>query len=114
MGEAEALCLCIENNAQLRLIDDRDARLIARINDIPVSGTLGVLIKAKKMGSMGLLMIWDYPGLGKAGVPHRVMVLRIFCSIVMRASFFYTCFHSRNERQSILSRQRSRRHRMEA
>jgi predicted nucleic acid-binding protein len=50
MGEAEALCLCIENNAQLCLIDDRDARIIARLNNIPVSGTLGVLMKAKKMG----------------------------------------------------------------
>ncbi len=50
MGEAEALCLCIENNAKLCLIDDRDARNIARLNNIPVSGTLGVLMKAKKMG----------------------------------------------------------------
>ena len=49
MGEAEALCLCIENNAQLCLVDDRDARIIARLNNIPVSGTLGVLMKAKKM-----------------------------------------------------------------
>jgi predicted nucleic acid-binding protein len=50
MGDAEALCLCIENNAQLCLLDDRDARIIARLNNIPVSGTLGVLMKAKKMG----------------------------------------------------------------
>ena len=50
MGEAEALCLCIENNAKLCLLDDRDARIIARLNKIPVSGTLGVLMKAKKMG----------------------------------------------------------------
>ena len=49
MGEAEALCLCIENNAKLCLIDDRDARIVARLNNIPVSGTLGVLMKAKKM-----------------------------------------------------------------
>jgi predicted nucleic acid-binding protein len=50
MGEAEALCLCIENNAQLCLFDDRDARIIARLNNIPVSGTLGVLMKAKETG----------------------------------------------------------------
>ena len=50
MGEAEVLCLCIENNAQLCLVDDRDARIIARLNNIPVSGTLGVLLKAQKMG----------------------------------------------------------------
>jgi predicted nucleic acid-binding protein len=50
MGEAEALCLCIEKNAKLCLLDDRDARNIARLNNIPISGTLGVLMKAKKMG----------------------------------------------------------------
>ena len=50
MGEAEALCLCIENNAKLCLLDDKDARTIARLNNIPISGTLGVLMKAKKMG----------------------------------------------------------------
>ena len=50
MGEAEALCLCIENNAKLCLLDDRDARIIARLNKIPISGTLGVMMKAKKMG----------------------------------------------------------------
>ena len=27
LGEAEALCLCVENNAQLCLLDDRDARI---------------------------------------------------------------------------------------
>ena len=52
MGEAEALCLCIENNARLCLLDDRDARIIARLNKIPISGTLGVLVKAKKMGKI--------------------------------------------------------------
>jgi len=50
MGEADALCLCIENHAKLCLLDDRDARIIARLNKIPISGTLGVLMKAKKMG----------------------------------------------------------------
>ena len=50
MGEAEALCLCIENNAQLCLLDDRDARIIARLNNIPISETLGVLMKAKEIG----------------------------------------------------------------
>jgi predicted nucleic acid-binding protein len=50
MGEAEALCICIENNAKLCLLDDKDARIINRLNNIPISGTLGVLMKAKKMG----------------------------------------------------------------
>jgi len=48
-GEAEALCLCIDNDARLLLVDDRDARGIAHLHNIPVSGTLGILVQAKKM-----------------------------------------------------------------
>lgn len=49
-GEAEALCICMENNAKLCLLDDKDARIAARLNKIPVTGTLGILIQAKKQG----------------------------------------------------------------
>jgi hypothetical protein len=31
-------------------LDDRDARIIARLNNMPISGTLGVLMKAKEIG----------------------------------------------------------------
>lgn len=47
-GEAEALCVCMENNSKLCLLDDKDAREIAVKNNIPVTGTLGILIQAKK------------------------------------------------------------------
>jgi predicted nucleic acid-binding protein len=49
-GEAEALCICMENKAQLCLLDDKDARIAAGLNRIPVTGTLGILIQAKKRG----------------------------------------------------------------
>ncbi|MDM8522852.1 DUF3368 domain-containing protein [Desulfococcaceae bacterium HSG8] len=52
-GEAEALCICIENNAKLCLLDDKDARIAAALNHIPVIGTLGILIQAKKRGLIG-------------------------------------------------------------
>jgi len=48
IGEAEALCICMENNAELCLLDDKDARKTAKQNKIPISGTLGILIQAKK------------------------------------------------------------------
>ena len=47
-GEAEALWLCIEKNATLFLLDDRDARSFAKVQKIKITGTLGLLIQAKK------------------------------------------------------------------
>lgn len=49
-GEAEAICLSLEKSAKLCLIDDKDARTIAQLNNLPVTGTLGVLLKAKEIG----------------------------------------------------------------
>ena len=49
-GEAEAICLSLEKKAKLCLIDDKDARTIAQIRDLPVTGTLGILLKAKGTG----------------------------------------------------------------
>lgn len=49
-GEIEALCLYLEQQASLCLVDDNDARAIAVLNNITVSGTLGVFIKAKERG----------------------------------------------------------------
>lgn len=51
-GEAEALCICMEHNAKLCLLDDKDARNTARQNHIPFTGTLGILIQAKKTGQI--------------------------------------------------------------
>lgn len=49
-GEKEALCLYVEKNAQLCLLDDKDARILARSNGVSTAGTLGILIKAKEAG----------------------------------------------------------------
>lgn len=49
-GEIEAITLGLENNAKLCLMDDRDGRDVALKNNLPVTGTLGILLKAKEMG----------------------------------------------------------------
>ncbi len=49
-GEAEAIVLAIQESADLILIDEYDARELARNHDIKVTGVIGVLLKAKKEG----------------------------------------------------------------
>ena len=49
-GEAEAICLSLEKKTKLCLIDDKDARTIAQLHSLPVTGTLGILLKAKETG----------------------------------------------------------------
>ncbi len=46
-GEAEAITLALEVNADVLLIDDRDARDLAKKLGLQVMGTLGVLALAK-------------------------------------------------------------------
>lgn len=50
LGEAEALALAIEISADLVLIDERRARLVAQRLGLPVVGVLGVLVEAKAKG----------------------------------------------------------------
>ncbi len=49
-GEIEAITLGLEKGAQLCLIDDRDGRDVALKNKLPVTGTLGLLLKSKELG----------------------------------------------------------------
>jgi predicted nucleic acid-binding protein len=49
-GEAEAIQLAIEQQADLLLIDDRNGRKAAKRRRVPIIGTGGVLIAAKKAG----------------------------------------------------------------
>jgi len=49
-GEAEALTLAIRQNARLFLCDDSDARRLAHVHGLRVSGTLGLLVKGKSRG----------------------------------------------------------------
>jgi predicted nucleic acid-binding protein len=56
-GEGEALVLAMESNADLILLDDQEARPKARILDLHVTGTLGVLLKAK---NASLYSLWGH------------------------------------------------------
>ncbi len=49
-GESEALCLCQQIDADVILLDDRRARLVARQLSLKAVGTLGILLLAKKRG----------------------------------------------------------------
>lgn len=51
-GEAEAIILAIELNADMLLIDDLAGRNFAKAYDITVMGTLGVLDQASKEGKI--------------------------------------------------------------
>lgn len=53
LGEAEVLALAIENTPSLALLDERLARAHARRLGISISGTLGVLLEAKRRGYIG-------------------------------------------------------------
>ena len=49
-GESEVIAYAVENNIDLVILDDKDARKIAREFDLKVIGTSGILIVSKKKG----------------------------------------------------------------
>jgi predicted nucleic acid-binding protein len=49
-GEAEAIALALANPGSLLILDDSLGRRIARLNSVTYTGTLGLLVKAKKEG----------------------------------------------------------------
>lgn len=49
-GEVEVMMLALEQNADVAVIDDKCAKNFAKQLGIPVTGTLGVLVKAKQCG----------------------------------------------------------------
>ena len=49
-GEAEAIALAVEHTPSLLLIDERDGRQVARTLGVPLTGTLGILLRAKALG----------------------------------------------------------------
>ena len=50
VGEAEAIALSIEWSAARLILDDKKARRVARQLNLPVTGTLAVLLTAKERG----------------------------------------------------------------
>ena len=51
-GEAEAIALAIEMKADRILMDEREGRVMAGQAGLPVTGVLGVLLRAKKTGRL--------------------------------------------------------------
>ncbi|MEI6702293.1 MAG: DUF3368 domain-containing protein [Deltaproteobacteria bacterium] len=49
-GEAEAIALALEKKASLLLLDDADAREKARLYRLPITGTVGLLLRARREG----------------------------------------------------------------
>ena len=57
-GEAEAIVLALEVGADLILLDESDARRVAELYDLQKTGSLGVLIKAKRQGRIQSLKVY--------------------------------------------------------
>jgi predicted nucleic acid-binding protein len=51
-GEAEVIALGLASSGSLLILDDQLGRRIARLSRLTVTGTLGVLIKAKQAGHL--------------------------------------------------------------
>ena len=54
-GEAEVLALANEHKADLVLIDEKRARQMTQDIGLPVKGTVGILLEAKKKGLVDLV-----------------------------------------------------------
>ncbi|MCC7491390.1 MAG: DUF3368 domain-containing protein [Fimbriimonadaceae bacterium] len=51
-GEAAAIALALEQRPEVVLIDERDGRAVATALGLPVTGVLGVLLRAKRDGQI--------------------------------------------------------------
>lgn len=56
-GEAEAIALAIQHKASLILLDESNARKIAHLYGLKVTGVIGILIKAKMERKISSLRI---------------------------------------------------------
>ena len=54
-GEGEAISLAIELRARWVILDDRPARRLAEALGLPVIGTLGILLAAKRRGLISIV-----------------------------------------------------------
>jgi predicted nucleic acid-binding protein len=51
-GEAQVIALAVEQSATLILLDESEARQIAALYNLPKTGTIGILIRAKQEGKI--------------------------------------------------------------
>jgi len=51
-GEAEAIALAVERKVDVILLDESEARRIAEIYDLPKTGIIGILLRAKLRGKI--------------------------------------------------------------
>jgi predicted nucleic acid-binding protein len=51
-GEAEAIAFATELQPEVLFLNDQSARRMARRLGVPVTGTLGVLLRAKQLGPL--------------------------------------------------------------
>jgi predicted nucleic acid-binding protein len=54
-GESEAIGLAVETAATWTLLDEREARAAAQRINLPITGVLGVLLRARKQGELAEL-----------------------------------------------------------
>ncbi|KCZ72193.1 putative nucleic acid-binding protein, contains PIN domain [Candidatus Methanoperedens nitroreducens] len=54
-GESEAIALALQEEADLILLDDYEAREFARVYKLKIIGTIGILLKAKHTGRIASL-----------------------------------------------------------
>ena len=54
-GESEAIALAVEVEASLLLLDEQEGRERARTLDLPITGAIGILIRAYEAGNLASL-----------------------------------------------------------
>ncbi len=57
-GESEAIALAIQVKAERVLLDERDARKVAKSLGLQVTGVIGILLRAKQEGQLISLQEW--------------------------------------------------------
>jgi len=56
-GESEAIALAVELSADKILLDEKEARQIARTLGLSITGTLGILLKGRKNGTVSSMEV---------------------------------------------------------
>jgi len=81
-GEAEAIALGLEMKADRLLIDEREGRAMARQLGLPLTGVLGVLLRAKKMKRLTAIK----PEIEKLKTKARFFIAPALESSVLKAA----------------------------